>query len=312
MNPTSTHHLTLRDVGEDALLSRILRLMPLPPSPVGPGDDCAVVDLSPTLPDLYLLKTDAIVSGIHFLPEAEPCRVGRKAVARVISDLAAMGGVPSHVLVTIALPPETRLDWVEEMYLGVRDRLMCCGAVLAGGETVSLPSGSAGVISVSGFGSVPRGQLVTRDGAVPGDGIWVTGRLGGSIAGKHLDFQPRLAESRWLVTHHLPHAMMDLSDGLGKDLPRLATASGVGFRIDRGRLPCTPGCSQTQAISDGEDYELLVVLPDMDADGELSLLAAWESEFPGLGLTRIGEITRPGDGDPLCGGWEHFNPPQSG
>jgi thiamine-monophosphate kinase len=298
---------TLRETGEDALLARLLKSMPMAPSPAGPGDDCAVLDISPSLDEVFLLKTDAIASGIHFLPDAPARLVGRKAASRVISDIAAMGGTPLQLLVTIALPPETRLDWVELLYLGIHDRISACGAALAGGETVSLPPGSAGVISVAGFGQVSRRNVITRCGARVGDEIWVTGTLGGSISGKHLDFQPRLAEARWLVEQFRPTAMMDLSDGLAKDLPRLASASGVGFEIEPARLPCTPGCGADQALGDGEDYELLFTMPAMTEEVGKRFRDAWTTKFSGLPVTCIGAITTAGQGRQLTGGWEHFS-----
>ena len=298
---------TLQEVGEDALLARLARLLPLAPSPAGPGDDCAVCEISPSLPELLLLKTDAIACGVHFLPETPARRVGRKAASRVISDIAAMGGRPKQVLVTIALPPETDLLWVEELYLGIQERLDACGASLAGGETVGLPAGSAGVISVSGSGMVRRDRLITRSGAGIGDEIWVTGTLGGSISGKHLDFEPRLAEAQWLATHSRPSAMMDLSDGLAKDLPRLAAASDVGFIIRPDALPCNPGCGLSEALGDGEDYELLFTLPPMGPDTEKRFLEAWQTAFQQTKLTKIGLVTEVAKGQTLLGGWEHFS-----
>lgn len=308
----SKDFLTLSDVGEDALLARLLGLVPSAPPPIGPGDDCAVLDLSPALPQVLLLKTDAIACGVHFLPTSPAREVGRKAAGRVISDIAAMGGMPTQFLVTIALAPETRLEWVEQLYLGIRDQLIPCGAALAGGETLSLPAGAPAVISVAGLGLADRAAVVTRGGACVGDGIWVTGRLGGSLAGKHLQFTPRWREAQWLIEHLKPRAMMDLSDGLGKDLPRLAAASKVGYRLDMDHIPCTPGSTVDQAISDGEDYELLLVLPKRSDADKAELLAAWSAQFPELELSCIGEITPIGTGDELHGGWEHFTKPARG
>ena len=131
-----------------------------------------------------------------------------------------------------------------------------------------------------------------------GDGIYVTGRLGGSIHGKHLDFTPRLREAAWLVNNGWVTAMMDLSDGLAKDLPRLARMSGVGFELDRDSLPCSEGSTLAQAISDGEDYELLFTSGD-------DLKPAWGEKFPELEITRIGTLLE-GVGDTIEGGWDHF------
>jgi thiamine-monophosphate kinase len=289
---------SLADIGEDALIARLVRLAPTGNEGEGPGDDCAVVDDGGEL--LRLLKTDALVEGVHFLRDADPKAVGWKAVARVLSDFAAMGGIGDRFLVTLALPGTMEVVWIEDFYRGMGDCLTRYGARLAGGETCRVPAGSAAVISVSAMGSVARGRAVMRSGGKPGDGVWVTGRLGGSLAGKHLAFLPRVAEGAWIASNLRPTAMMDLSDGLAKDLPRLAQSSGCGFRLERDAIPCTEGCGVEQALTDGEDFELLFSAPpDIMTDG-------WREMFPGLKLTRIGEMVPEGEGDSLEGGWDHF------
>jgi thiamine-monophosphate kinase len=293
---------TLRDIGEDALISRLIGLIPRHADPLaGPGDDCAIIDPGASSPTLLLLKTDALVAHIHYLPDAPARAVGWKAAARVVSDFAAMGGKPEHFLITLALPPETAITWVESLYQGIADCLEKWGGTLAGGETTSVPSGSAAVISIAATGSVLRSHLVLRSTAQLGDTLFVTGQLGGSIQGKHLDFTPRLREAEWLVTHHKPTAMMDLSDGLAKDLTRLAAASRCGFILEENSLPLTPGCTISQALGDGEDFELLFAI---QPEHTPALLAAWP--FPELPLTRIGQLVRTDEGSTLTGGWEHF------
>ena len=291
---------SLRDIGEDALIRRILRGFPGGPRlVVGPGDDCAVVDLGRG--PLRLLKTDALVEGVHFLPETPAEKVGWKSVARVLSDFAAMGGAPEHVLVTVAVDAGRPLAWMDGLYRGIRKCLSRHGGVLAGGETCRLPTGA--VISVAGEGRVGRRELVLRSGGKPGDLLLVTGRLGGSIAGKHLSFTPRLAEAAWLVRELRPSAMMDLSDGLAKDLPRLAEASGCGFEL--GELPTNPGCTREQALADGEDYELLL---SVSPRRWRAASAAWSAAFPRLPLTVIGRLREAGIAPQLAGGWDHFSP----
>lgn len=291
---------TLRDIGEDGLIERLVALVPRDCNPLaGPGDDCAVVDGGTNT--LLLLKTDALVEGIHYLADAPPKAVGWKSVARVVSDFAAMGGEPERFLITLALPPGTAVEWVEDLYRGIGDCLGQFGAVVAGGETSSVPEGSAAVISVAATGNVSRERLLLRSTGKPGDVLFVTGRLGGSIHGKHLDFTPRVREANWLAAHYKPTAMMDLSDGLAKDLPRLAKASGCGFRIEEKALPVTPGCTAAQALGDGEDFELLFAMAESKVP---DLLACWP--FPDVPLARIGELVATGDGQDLTGGWEHF------
>ena len=293
---------TLRDIGEDALIERLIKLVPQASGPAGPGDDCAVMDSGHDW--LQLLKTDALVENIHYLPQAAPRAVGWKSIARVISDFAAMGGVPEHFLVTLALPPTLEISWVEDFYKGIGDCLETFGATLAGGETSSVPAGSSAVISIAATGSVRKEHLVLRSTGKPGQTILVTGTLGGSITGKHLDFTPRIKEAAWLVRHFKPSAMMDLSDGLGKDLPRLAAASQVGFILDEKALPLSSGCTPAQAIGDGEDFELLLTI---ETEKVSALLDAWRTVFPALPLTPIGHLVAVGEGQALQGGWEHFS-----
>lgn len=295
---------TLRDIGEDALIERLIELVPRDPNPAaGPGDDCAVVDPGPDSNTLQLLKTDALVGNVHFLPETPARSVGWKAAARVVSDFAAMGGKPERFLVTVALPAETEVSWVEDLYRGIGDCLTSFNAVLAGGETSSVPSGSASVISIAATGSVSRENLVLRSTAKPGDVLLVTGTLGGSIQGKHLDFTPRVQEANWLSATWKPTAMMDLSDGLAKDLPRMAAASGCGFVVDKAALPLSAGVSVSQALGDGEDFEILFTMAPEKVSG---LLLAWSAAFPELPLTVIGRMVEAGKGESLTGGWDHF------
>jgi thiamine-monophosphate kinase len=289
----------LEGIGEDELIARLVDLVPTAEAEEGPGDDCAVVDEGGD--SLGLLKTDALVEGVHFVRETDAKRVGWKALARVVSDFAAMGGYPERFLVTLALPGSMELEWVEDFYRGMGRCLRESAAVLVGGETCRVPEGSAAVISIAATGRVERGSLVKRSGGKVGDGIWVSGELGGSLAGKHLDFTPRIEQARWLVEHFKPSAMMDLSDGVARDLPRLAMASGCGFLLDRESIPVTEGCGLKQALEDGEDFELLFTLSDHPG-----MVDAWRQVFPGLSLTRIGRLVEVGEGENLSGGWDHF------
>jgi thiamine-monophosphate kinase len=136
---------------------------------------------------------------------------------------------------------------------------------------------------------VENDRWVSRSGGRAADELFVTGKLGGSLRGKHLRFIPRIAEARWLTKNFFIHAMMDLSDGLGADLPRLARASGLGFDIDENALPRSPGCTVAQAINDGEDYELLFAI---SPHSSRKLQASWIKKFPRLLLTRIGQLNR--------------------
>jgi thiamine-monophosphate kinase len=285
----------LTDLGEDGLVARLVSLLPQGQDVVvGPGDDCAVVRRADG--SLELLKTDVVVEDVHFLRSAEPERIGRKALARAISDIAAMGGIPRHALVTLVLPSDLNVQFVERLYLGLTTVAQEFQVSVVGGETAR---GQKLILSVALTGDAPE-KPILRSGGKVGDRIWVTGTLGGSIRGKHFDFTPRVAEAHWLVKHFPPTAMMDLSDGLAADLPRLAEASKVGWNVDDASLPRTPG---GDAWNDGEDYELLFTTT---AQTEPQLTTTWASAFPHLPLTPIGWLTDPTGDGPSRGGWDHF------
>ncbi|MDB6074959.1 MAG: thiamine-monophosphate kinase [Verrucomicrobiaceae bacterium] len=292
---------TLSDIGEDLLIQRLVDDLPQGDSViVGPGDDCAVVK-GTTEGHHLLLKTDAVAEGVHFLRDAPPHLIGRKALARAISDIGAMGGIPLHALVTLVLPVDLDVAFVQGLYQGMRELADEFSISIVGGETTR---GLQIVISVTLTGEVEADRQVLRSTAREGDAIMVTGRLGGSIKGHHFTFRPRLQEARWLVQHHRPNAMMDLSDGLAKDLPRLAAASGLDFVIEPGALPCNPGCTAAQAWGDGEDYELLFMIAD-----ETELMSDWAQSFPEVSLTKIGNMVATGQGsvpDFDSTGWDPF------
>jgi len=277
--------MNLRALGEDRLLDQLLPGLPRNAGVVlGAGDDCAVVE-SGKPGRLHLLKTDCLVEEIHFARSTPPRLVGWKAMARPLSDFAAMSGVPRFALVTLIVPSRRTISWVRQLYRGIEKAARRFEVAVVGGETSNI-KGPA-VISVSLTGYVERERWVGRAGGKAGDDLFVTGRLGGSLRGHHLKFVPRIAESRWLTKNFRVHAMMDLSDGLGTDLPRLARASRVGFKVDEAALPLNRGCTTRQAISDGEDYELLFAISPKDSR---SLLSRWQRKFPKVPLTRIGQL----------------------
>lgn len=289
----STKQESLADLGEEKIVARLLaKLKGGDGVLVGPGDDCAVIEGG------LLFKTDCLVEGVHFEKGADPELVGRKAMNRNLSDIAAMGGIPEYAVVTVASHPQRDIAEVEAWYSGMAVAGETFGCAIVGGETTMLP-GEGAIISVAMTGRVDPNRFVTRSGAKIGDVIVVTGRLGGSFSsGRHFSFTPRIAEARWLVENHPPTAMMDLSDGLGSDLPRLAEASGVGYTVDLGKIPINDDSDLKGAISDGEDYELLMTFPS-------GLPSDWEKAFPGVPLTIIGEIT---NDTPFAleRGWEHY------
>jgi thiamine-monophosphate kinase len=274
----------LGEVGEDALLASLLRQLPGSRKLI--GDDCAVAEFSGAK-NLLVLKTDSVVEKIHFQPTTNPELVGWKAMMRPLSDLAAVSAIPQFALITLIVPAVRSTFWVHKLYRGLKRAGSRFNVAIVGGET-SATRGPA-VISVSISGFVEKNRAVSRRGGEKGDDLFVTGKLGGSLRGKHLRFVPRIEESRWLTKNFRVHAMMDLSDGIGADLPRLARASKLGFKIDKEKLPLASGAKIDNAISDGEDYELLFAIAPRD---RAHLQKSWRKKFPKLPLTRIGSLTQ--------------------
>ena len=279
-------------VSETELIRRLTRDLPADSSVLtGPGDDCAVLDWGGSK---LLFKTDAIVEGIHFERNTSPEAIGRKALARALSDIAAMAGTPTHVLVTLGVNADMKPDLIEAVYQGLRDCALEHRVNIVGGETTTLPQLT---LSVSLIGEVAAPIL--RTGSEVGDAIFVSGELGGSLAGHHLEFTPRLKEARWLAEQEKAHAMIDLSDGLATDLRHLLTDQ-TGAELLTRALPLRRAAKERArentsgktailaALTDGEDYELLFTVLPKDA---ISVLDGWKSAFPETPLHCIGKIT---------------------
>jgi thiamine-monophosphate kinase len=298
--------MKLRDLGEDQLLNQLLRRLRLGKAIIaGPGDDCAVVATNDS-GKLLVLKTDCVVEGVHFLQETDAFAVGWKAMMRPLSDFAATSAVPQFTLITVIAPEQTQVLWMKELYHGLRRAAKKFDVSIVGGET-SCTSGPIAVsTAVAGF--VEKNRWMSRRGGKRDDDLFVTGQLGGALKQKHLRFVPRIVESRWLTKNFSLHAMIDLSDGLGVDLPRLARASKVGFKIDTERLPLTRGVMSKDAISEGEDYELLFAISPRDRK---RLQTEWRRKFPKLPLTRIGSLNRKSkiENRKLPRGYVHFQQP---
>jgi thiamine-monophosphate kinase len=295
--------MKLRQLGEDRLLAQILpRLVSGKSVLIGAGDDCAVVK-PPAGKKLLVFKTDCVVEGVHFLRRTNGLHVGWKAMMRPLSDFAATSAVPQFALVTLVVSKQRASDWVKKVYRGLNRAAGRFKVSIVGGETSSI-AGPA-VISVSLSGFVERDRCVSRSGGKAGDDLFVTGRLGGANCGRHLRFVPRIEESRWLTSNFAIHAMIDLSDGLGVDLPRLADASRLGFKIDPRHLPLSPGTEIDNALSDGEDYELLFAISSRDRN---RLQRNWARRFPKLPVTLIGSLSPKSEirNPKLGSGYVHF------
>jgi thiamine-monophosphate kinase len=257
------------------------------------------------------LTCDWFLEGTHFLREKHPPdSVGWKSVARAVSDIAAMGGTPRCFLLSLALPSSHTGRWLEEFLRGLRRASQRFGCILAGGDTTR--RGEI-LINITVIGEARAGRAILRSGARPGDLLYVSGRLGEAELGllllersrepasvtnpltrKHLYPEPRLALGQWLATKGLASAMMDLSDGLSSDLPRLCAASGVGARVEATTIPTVQTSARNLksgttplrlALHGGDDYELLFSVPP-------SKTGFLPRRFGTVALTAIGKITR--------------------
>jgi len=285
--------MSLKDMGEDGIIDflagrygaasdqRVIKAI---------GDDTAVLMTSPG--KVILATTDILIEGTHFTRElTTPYLLGSKALAVSLSDIAAMGAEPAFYLVTLNLPPEIEVNYLKDIYRGMNKQAKKFKTILTGGNLSRSKSIS---ISTTVLGEMPEDEVVYRDGASPGDDIYITGHPGDSALGlavlnehglcamtagphkrqvrKHLEPIPRLALGRGLARKKAASAMMDISDGLLLDLDRLCRASRVGAVIEAGNLPTSRALRQSgegcleMALTGGEDYELLFTShPDNDA-----------------------------------------------
>lgn len=313
---------TLKDIGEFTAIKRLCKYL-LERSDViqGAGDDCAVVRIDDNAPYDWLLTSDPVIEGTHFTGETLPAAIGHKAVGRVLSDIAAMGGEPEWALIDIVAPPETPISRLEECYGGASNLADKYGLALVGGD---ISRGQVLELHVFAIGRVPVGSALLRSGAKPGDLIYVTGSLGASRTGKHLSFEPRVSEGIWLREGSWPTALIDVSDGLARDLRHLTDMSETGAELYVPQIPVSrealrinntitsiehayevdtlckvcPCLKVNNTISplehalyDGEDFELLFTVPH---EKEKAFMSTWSETFD-LPCTLIGRITdRPG------------------
>ncbi len=274
---------TVSQLGEKGLIERIARGIRTDRGVIrGIGDDCAV--LAGPSGKFLLLASDMLVEGVHFRRSMAAAKIGWKALAVNLSDIAAMGGLPRHAVVSLGLPRNLPVSFVDGIYRGFRRCAGRFGVNLVGGDT---DRSEKIVIDVAILGEVERNRVAYRSGARVGDRLLVTGRLGGSLrSGRHLTFTPRLPEARLLTARAKLHAMIDLSDGLGPDLIRLCEASRVGAEIDGARVPRRSGVTLAQALTDGEDFELLMAVPPR----QVGRLLRWAKRNLRCKLTLIGRI----------------------
>ncbi|HTU26588.1 MAG TPA: thiamine-phosphate kinase [Pirellulales bacterium] len=271
---------------------------------IGPGDDAALLAVPGG--SQLVVTTDLLTEGVDFLlAEHAPRRIGHKALAVNLSDLAAMAARPLAVVIAVALPQQNAAQIARELYAGILPLAARHGVAIAGGDTNTWAAGL--VISITAFGTPgPRGPL-RRGSAQPGDRLLATGAFGGSILGRHLDVEPRVAEALLLAERYELHAGIDVSDGLSLDASRLAAESGCGVSLDLARVPIAPAATQLaasdgrtpldHALSDGEDFELLLAVPPGDAERIV------REQPVGVPITDIGEfVAEPGLWQPTPSG----------
>ncbi|MBS3966580.1 MAG: thiamine-phosphate kinase [Truepera sp.] len=332
--------MRVSDIGEFALIDRLAKIVSSehPSVLVGIGDDTAVLEGGGEM--LLLATVDAQVETVHFLREAiTPQQLGRRALAVNLSDIAAMGGRGSVALVSLVLPRETEVAWLEHLYQGLREEAERWGVVVVGGNMARAPEHA--VIDVCVLGWISRDELLLRAGARPGDLVLVTGTLGEAAAGlrllqradqapastvllaRLLTPTPRLPEAAVIAKSKRATAMIDLSDGLSSDLLHICQESRVGVRLWAERLPVTAAvqevahqCGETAldlALGGGEDFELCFTAPADTAE----TLARTVYDETGTPVTIIGEVLPQAAGHTLvlpggeetvlkAKGWEHF------
>jgi thiamine-monophosphate kinase len=295
---------------EDDLVHWLVQRLPGHPRvPVGAGDDAAVLQL--TLGHELVATSDMLMDRVDFVVDRDALpRIGRKALAVNLSDLAAMAARPAGALVSLALPRRGGERLAQMLYEGLLPLAAELDCPIVGGDTNSWDGPL--VISVTALGELPVGRRWLRSGARPGDAIVVTGEFGGSILGKQFDFMPRVREALWLAEHARVHAAIDVSDGLSLDLARLARHSGCGAVLELERVPVSQAARELaaqegssaspleHALADGEDFELILAVPPDEAQ------TLQEQQPLAVPLTRIGYFVQtPGlfrhvpGGDPI-------------
>src|SRR3990172_8280511 len=323
--------MKLSVIGECGLVERIRHLLPRPSDALlGIGDDCAA--LRPREGRDLLLTSDLLVDQVDFTQQTiTPFRLGRKAMGVNLSDIAAMGGLPRAALVALALPRETEIEFVEQLYCGLQDEATRFGVEVIGGDLCASPTLMIGVTLV---GEVEPGRAVTRSGAKQGERIWVTGRLGASSAGlqalragfrlrdddqvespcdvsselreavrralnRHLCPIPRVREGRALAEAGFASAMIDLSDGLASDLGHLCRESGVSARIREDLIPIDPAAS---VVAQHLGIDAMAMALGGGEDFELLFTSSSEPTeihdmfSDGPGVTEVGEVEEAGHG----------------
>jgi len=279
---------------------------PSPLVPLPAGDDLAILRWPAN--DLLLAGVDQVLDGIHFdSAHHTPRQIGVKVMNRNLSDCAAMACLPAAALIAVVLPKGASIDFTKDLYLDIKSTADEFNCQIIGGDTASWPNKLA--LSVTILARSAGLTPITRSGAKPGDHLYVTGPLGGSILGRHMTFTPRIHLARDLASHHRITAMLDLSDGLSRDLTHICHQSHVAAHLDAPSIPIHKDAIELSrrdglsplhhALHDGEDHELLFTSPDLITAPSITQIG---QIVPGQGI----HIGTPNSFTPLKPqGWEH-------
>lgn len=288
---------TIAALGEVRLIAAIRGWLgrASPPEPFGIGDDCAALPVFRRQP---LVTVDPVIYGEHFDDQVSPEAAGAKLLKRNLSDIAAMGGRPRAAVIALALDEKVSLAWLRGFYRGLARAALAYRVPIVGGDIAHQAGGVVATLTL--LGEAVHSRILTRRGARVGDRIYVTGKLGGSLLGHHLTFRPRLAEGAWLAARTEVTALLDLSDGLAKDIHAL-TPPGAEPHLKAAAIPIAAAARRLaretgrkpldHAVDDGEDYELLFVV-SARADAAV-FERAWRRRFP-TRLTCLGRFQRIG------------------
>jgi thiamine-monophosphate kinase len=287
----------IRGLREVALIAQIRHWLGdvSPNSPQGMGDDCAVVDRPKGLKQI--LTTDSLSYGQHFDGSISAHDAGAKLIKRNLSDIAAMGGRPGEALLNLLCGNDLRTNWLEAFFEGIYHACQEYELPIVGGDISTLPNGQfTAVLSLTGYLENPP---LLRKGAQAGDALYVTGTLGGSLFKKHHDFEPRLTEGQWLAQSQAVNALIDITDGLAKDLGELIPDECAAY-LELDKIPLSDAAHQCakasgrsameHAFCDGEDYELLLAVKK---DSQLEVFERqWLQNFPSTPLSQIGQLRK--------------------
>jgi len=291
---TENKNDSICSIGESELIAHIQNLLGdvSPPSPEGIGDDCAVIQ---AFEGKHIVTSDSLTYGQHFDNNITAKNAGAKLIKRNLSDIAAMGGYPNYGLLTLLCGDNLHLEWLSDFIKGIQENCEYYKIRLVGGDISSVPRGQfSSVLSLHGY---VEHEPLLRSGSALGDAIYVTGNLGGSSVSKHYDFLPRLDEGRWLAEYGACSALIDITDGIAKDLRELVPPQCSAY-LALERIPISEAAQGNtirsdcppieRAFCDGEDYELLFTIKG-GSDTRI-FEKAWAARFPETALSRIGQM----------------------